>query len=64
MNKLNYTLYTLFKSYNQALEIFSVYKVASNQFTPYDFMKELFNESINHLAINPLYKEFIKAYVK
>lgn len=64
MNRVNFILYNLFKTYNQASDVNSVNKVFNNQFTPYDFKKELFDESVNHLIKNPLYREFIKAYVK
>lgn len=64
MSKLDFIFYNLFKTYNQASEVNSAYKVANNQFTPYDFRKELFDESVNHLVRNPLYREFIKAYVR
>lgn len=64
MNKLNFILYNLFKTYNQASNVNSVNKIINNQFTVYDFRKELFDESVNHLIKNQLYREFIKAYVK
>ena len=64
MNSAYFILYNLFKTYNQASDVNSAYKVANSQFTPYDFRKELFDESVNHLIINPLYREFLKAYVK
>lgn len=64
MNKLDFILYNLFKTYNQASNVNSVNKIINNQFTVYDFRKELFDESVNHLIKNPLYREFIKAYVK
>lgn len=64
MNKLDCILYNLFKTYNQASNINSVNKALNGQFTSYDFKKELFDESVNHLVRNPLYREFIKAYVK
>ena len=64
MSNLEFILYNLFKTYNQASDASSVYKAFNGQFSFYDFKKELFDESVNHLIINPLYREFIKAYVK
>lgn len=63
MKKLEFILYNLFKTYNQASDVNSAYKVVNNQFTIYDFRKELFDESVNNLIKNPLYREFIKTYV-
>lgn len=59
-----YTLYYICQAYNQASDLASVNKLIHNQFTPYDFRKELFDESVNHLFRNPLYREFLKAYVR
>lgn len=64
MSNLEFIFYNLFKTYNQAADANSVNKAVNGQFTFYDFKKELFDESVNHLIKNPLYREFIKAYVK
>ena len=61
MNKLDCIFYNLFKTYNQASDANSVNKAVNGQFTFYDFKKELFDESVNHLIKNPLYREFLKA---
>lgn len=64
MSNLEFIFYNLFKTYNQTADANSVNKAVNGQFTFYDFKKELFDESVNHLIKNPLYREFIKAYVK
>lgn len=64
MSEIDFLLYNLFKTYNQASDANSVNKALNGQFTFYDFKKELFDESVNHFIKNPLYREFIKAYVK
>lgn len=64
MSNLEFIFYNLFKTYNQTSDANSVNKAINGQFTIYDFRKELFDESVNHLIKNPLYREFIKAYVK
>lgn len=64
MNIDKFIIYSLLKTYNQTSRLDSIYKTFNNQFTFYDFKKELFDESVNHFVPDPLYREFLKAYVR
>ena len=52
MGKLEFILYNLFKTYNQASDASSVNKAVNGQFTFYDLKKELFECAKNMKMID------------